>query len=327
VGVSDVLGFVRFMVTHGLSLSTVLAIVRQLMLEVTGHYGWRRAALLDRIQWDVFRYYYWRLRPQFATFFVNSTAHFQHKFWRNMDPDAFTIKPAADEQAELQNAVRFGYEQMDALIGRFLKLAGDETVLVFSTALSQQACLIYEDAGGRTFYRAHSIEQVLQFGGLRDRYTYTPAMSDEFHLDFEDGATASRAAGPLSSLSVDGKPALSVTQQGARLVCGCAIITQVPPDAMLESATGSRVRFLDVFYQAGGLKSGMHHPDGMLWIRLADRSHSVAQERVPLTAVAPTILRLLGMAPADSMKAAALLSPRHEQVEPFVAAAQMGRAW
>ena len=102
------------MVTHGLSLSTVLAIAKQLMLEVTGRYGWKRVAILDRIQWDVFRHYYGRVQPHFATFFLNSTAHLQHKFWRNMDPDAFTIKPSAREQAELQNAVRFGYEQMDS---------------------------------------------------------------------------------------------------------------------------------------------------------------------------------------------------------------------
>jgi hypothetical protein len=321
----EILAFVRFMVTHGLSLSTVLAIARQLASELTGRYGWRRVAILDRIQWDVFRHYYKRIKPHFATFFLNSTAHLQHKFWRNMDPEPFTIKPNAREQAELQHAVVFGYEQMDALLGRFMRLAGKDTTLIFSTAISQQPCLIYEDSGGKTFYKSHDIDKVLRFAGLKEPYTYSAAMSDEFHLAFEDAATAARAALPLTSLSVEGQPALRVSHQGKRLVCG-AITSQMPENASLESATGARVPFFDMFYQAGGLKSGMHHPDGMLWIRLPDRSHAVARERVPLTAVAPTILRLLDVTPPASMQTDDLLGLGPSREAEFVAAAAERRA-
>lgn len=52
---AESLAFLRFMGTHGLSLSTVLAIARQLAAEVTGRYRWKRVAILDRIQWDAFR--------------------------------------------------------------------------------------------------------------------------------------------------------------------------------------------------------------------------------------------------------------------------------
>ena len=34
-----------------------------------------------------------------------------------------------------------------------MDLAGDDTTLVFLTALSQQPCLKYEDIGGKTMYR------------------------------------------------------------------------------------------------------------------------------------------------------------------------------
>jgi predicted AlkP superfamily phosphohydrolase/phosphomutase len=64
-----------------------------------------------------------------------------------------------------------------------------------------------------------------------------------------------------------------------------------------------------MFYQGGGIKSGMHHPDGMLWIRLPDRSHSVAREKVLLSAVAPTILGLLGVTPPESMQTSQGLCP------------------
>jgi hypothetical protein len=316
--------FLRFMVTHGLSLSTVMAIGRQLASEVTRRYGWRRVAILDRIQWDVFRYYYRRIRPHFATFFLNSTAHLQHKFWRNMDPEPFKIRPSAGEQAELQDAVLFGYQQMDKLLGRMIGLAGTDATLVLCTALSQQPCLIYEDSGGKTFYRARNVDEVLRWAGIADPYTYSPVMSEEFHLIFEDGAKASRAMQRMCALTVDGEQVFAATQDGARLFCGCRIIRQLPPDAVLDRGTGGTpVKFFDMFHQGGGIKSGMHHPDGMLWIRLPDRSHAVNRAKVALSTVAPTLLRLMHVEPPDAMQAGALIGPRYERFDDTLAVADL----
>ena len=54
------------------------------------------------------------------------------------------------------------------------------------------------------------------------------------------------------------------------------------------------------------MKSGMHHPDGALWIRGTDRRrhHRVYKERVALRALAPTLLRMFGVAPPPYMPAA-----------------------
>ena len=74
---------------------------------------WRRATLLDRLQWDVFRARYRRTQPHLATMFLNSTAHFQHMYWRNMAPEQFKIRPDKSEQAEYDSAILYGYRQMD----------------------------------------------------------------------------------------------------------------------------------------------------------------------------------------------------------------------
>ncbi len=76
---------------------------------------------------------------------------------------------------------------------------------------------------------------------------------------------------------------------------------------MMVLPGGRSVRFNDVFYVVkDSLKSGMHHPDGMLWIRMPDREHSASSEKVPLTAVAPTIMNILGLEAAPFMHAAPL---------------------
>ena len=87
--------FLTFMLSHGLSFGTITAILRQLAAErVDGSVRWKRAVLLDKLQFDVFRWYYRKLRPAFATFFSNSTAHFQHYHWREMEPDLFKLQPS-----------------------------------------------------------------------------------------------------------------------------------------------------------------------------------------------------------------------------------------
>lgn len=48
------LRFLSFMVKHGMSLETVKSIARQLMSERSGTNRWKRATLLDDLQWDVF---------------------------------------------------------------------------------------------------------------------------------------------------------------------------------------------------------------------------------------------------------------------------------
>ena len=112
---TDYLKFLAFMVRHGLSPSTVAAIVEQLASERTGRYRWRRAAIMDRLQFDLFRAIYRRDRPHFSTFFLkqhsSSAAHVlaQHGA-RGVHPEA-----AADEQRELAHAIRFGCESMDRL--------------------------------------------------------------------------------------------------------------------------------------------------------------------------------------------------------------------
>ena len=298
--------FVAFMVRHGLSARTVTSIARQLMRERLAGKRWKRAVLLDQLQWDVFRYYYRKLRPAFATFFLNSTAHLQHKYWRHMEPEHFTIVPSPAEQAEYESAILFGYQQMDKLLGEFMALAGRSTTLILCTALSQQPCLTYEDQGGKTFYRPRDFTDVLNLAGVRAACRVAPVMSEQFQLLFENEQDAQQAESQLEALRVDDTPAMLVSRDGTALFSGCKIFRSLPSDAVLRAGSGRAAPFFDVFYQSDGLKSGMHHPDGFLWIRKPQHEHRVSSEKVPLRSVAPTVLEMFGVAPPTYMTAPSL---------------------
>jgi len=320
LSMSDYARFLRFMITHGLSRATVRAIVQQLLTERWRDTQWKRASIMDRLQWDVFRSYYAKERPQLATFFLNSTAHFQHAYWRNMDPAPFTVKPSAGEQAAHANSVFYGYQQMDRIVGECLELAGPETTIVMCSALGQQPCLTYESTGGKTFYKPRDPDRLFALAGLPRPYRYAPLMSEEFHLYHKDEADAREAVTRLSALHLDGRPALHARYSGAEVFAGCAIFESVDDEAILSIRETNRPeRFFDLFYGVDTMKSGMHHPDGLLWIRTPAREHQAWPDRVSLRSVAPTILGLLGLRRPVSMRGEPLMTqcqPRQVAASP-----------
>lgn len=299
---SDYLRFVAFMASHGLSLQTASAIVKQLGEErITRKGKWRRATILDRLQFDVFRWYYQKERPDFSTFFVNSTAHLQHMHWRNMDPEPFKLKPTSDEQREYQHAIRYGYEMMDQLVGQVLDLAEPGVTVILMSALSQQPCLRYEDSGGKTFYRPREFERVLEYAGVPQPFQVAPVMSEQFHLHFDSETAARDAATRLRGLNVDGQAAMQVKDEGSSVFAGCSVFRQLHRDALLNRLDGEPLPFFRLFYQVEGLKSGMHHPDGILWIRHPTQPHREHATKVPLRDIAPTLLQTFGVAPPAYM--------------------------
>jgi hypothetical protein len=300
--------FLMFMIRNGLSPASVTAIVRQLAAERRSDAHWRRAVILDKLQFDLFRSHWKRANPDFATFFLNSTAHFQHLYWRNMEPEHFKVKPGPDEQEVYEDAILYGYEEMDELCGKLLRLAGDDTAIAFVTALSQQPCLTYEESGGKTIYRPTEFDRLLKAVGIDQPAEAAPVMAEEFHLDFGDEDVASKAETKLNALRYADQQALGVKRNGSDLMCGCRVWEQLDPDAALRiEGQDATIPFFDLFYQIDLIKSGMHHPDGMFWLRTPARAQPEHPGKVPLTAIAPTVLDLLGAERPDYMSGVSLV--------------------
>jgi hypothetical protein len=297
--------FLRYMLGHGLSASTILSVSRQLLSERLANTKWKRARVLDLFQWDLFRHFYKQLRPDFATFFLNSTAHFQHCYWRNMEPEKFQSRPSETEQKAYSKAILYGYKHMDGLIGRFMRLAGKDTTLIFCTALSQQPYLDHETAGGRHFYRLADKACLVKQLGLPETVVYEPVMAEQFYLRFPSEKELDQAEAKLVSYHVkhpgvfpdERTRAFFLTRKEGALMVQCRCTTHVPPEARITAPDNPDVSipFYDVFYQVDTIKSGRHHPAGMLWIRHPDRRHQVRPNKVSIRSIAPTILQLFSL--------------------------------
>ena len=298
------------MLRSGLSSSTVAFGARQLLHERLAGVRWRRPALMDRLQLDLFCHYYRRLRPDFSTFFSNSTAHYQHVYWRFMDPEPFSIKPSAQEVRELGDAILWGYVEMDRMLARIAALASPDTTLVFATGLSQQACPVYEAGGGKSFYRAVDLPKLLEFAGLDPRSCSGGAGDVRGILPaFHERREAAQACERLLALHVADRRAFKARQEGNAVFAGCTLFSLIPQEAQLE-AGGRSAPFFELMYGVDVLKSGMHHPAGALWIRQPGGRHQRHDEPVALEHVAPTLLSLLGLPVPAGLPSRSRVAPR-----------------
>lgn len=290
--------FVTFLLKNGLKPATLLRLVRQLIDERRSpDVRWRRATMLDHVQYDVFRALNAKFDVDFATYFSNSVAHFQHYFWRNMDPKRFDHPPSANDSATLAAAIELGYRTADTLLGRFMHDYPDAT-LVFCTALSQQPWT----ETTKCAYRPADFAKLLHFAGVGDAPRVIPVMAEEFELVSASESDAAALEEKLAALTFRSQRLLKAQRHGVSVFTGCAFHNPLEGANLDEIVNGpiGRARFRDLFYQISTMRSGRHHRDGILWVR--DGSHRVVFERLPITEIAPMILKRFGVNVSASMR-------------------------
>lgn len=260
------LGFISFMITHGLSLVTCKKIFKAIYRQITkSDLTWRKATVLDWLQFDVFSHVYKKEKPDFSTFFSNSTAHFQHKFWRYMEPENFTLKPTQLEQQKYKDAILYAYQNHDELIGRVFALAEKDTKIILSSALSQQPYTLKDSEGGKRYYRPIDIHQIPARFELLNVDKINPVMSHQFHIVCKDEESATHNFNLLSEYNCQSDQLFSLRLEGENIFGGCRVSTEIPKGSHYSLGEKTFL-FDDVFYLADNLKSGMHHPHGVLWV-------------------------------------------------------------
>lgn len=291
--------FGLFVLRNGLSLTTLWKTAQQLVGERLsgGTTKWKRAMILDRLMWDLFRSQWQKSKPNYATIFLNSTAHLQHYYWRAMEPDAFQLKPSAQEVEVYGDAIFEGYRAMDELVQEALALVeGSNTTLVLLTALSQQPLTAHETTGGKQVFHARDPLALLRFSGATDEARYSPVMAEEYRLYFESEAAAERALAALESLRMGDVPVMRARRDGSELYVACGIYRKPASSAQVTAGvTGKTAGFHELFFAPESIKSGGHHRDGLFWVRTVERAHSVSAQKVPLSNVAPLLARLAGL--------------------------------
>ncbi|MEZ5937225.1 MAG: alkaline phosphatase family protein [Hyphomonadaceae bacterium] len=286
--------FVRFMLSRGLSLSTIMKAVRQLAEEKTAgrDLKWRRAMILDLLLFDVFEHEYHKRRPDFATVFANSTAYLQHRYWRHMEPEAYQVKPSAAEMEAYGDAVEDSYRHMDALVGRAMKLVGPGGRIIFATALSQEANLRYEHIGGKFVYRPIDFQELAAFMDAPEGVTYEPVMTHQTWATCKSEEDAIAFEKALDGLQSNGQTVMEWRRAGNRVMFWCRFISRVDADMTVRGPNGMK-DFNTLFNSLGQVNNSQHHRDGCFWVQRLDGKGVVHPEKLPLENATALILETL----------------------------------
>jgi hypothetical protein len=173
----------------GLRPTTALEIVSFLVRSrLRPHRKWEKVSLQPLVNLDFFEALYQKHRPEFSTFHTNHVAHYQHRYWRAMDPTPFLVKPSAEEVRRFGPSVEFGYRVADRVLRRLWKLADDNTVVILASGLGQQPYVVEEFAEGRAIVRIRDINQIVSLLGLAGVCTPFSTMAPQWNVRVADPA-------------------------------------------------------------------------------------------------------------------------------------------
>jgi hypothetical protein len=177
-----------------------------------------------------------------------------------------------------------------------LEMAGDDATIILATALGQQPLTKYDDAGGKQIYKPRDATVLLRFAGYAGEFRYSPVMAEQFHLFFNTQEDAIDALAKLQALRIKDQPVMEARRDGTQIFAGCGIIHRNVGEAEITTPYANRPASFDkLFYSVEGLKSGMHHPDGILWIAQPGVAPKTVARKVSLREIAPTIVALCGI--------------------------------
>lgn len=297
----------------GLSPASLAGVARQLIRErLNPGSRWKRVVLQPRINYDFFAHAYRKTRPRFATWHTNHAAHYMHHYWRAWDDSRFSVSSSSEERSQFGEAVPLGYRVCDDLIGRFLKLADRDTVLVVASSMGQQPFVTEKYPEGKVVVRIRDIDRFLDILGAEGITETVPTMVPQWNLRVPDvhqrAELVRRIEGVLRGTEGPSERAVVLEQSGP--------IVTITPLGLSGSTKGMRYFFtrspgaLAVGYaleevfatDTPTVKQGMHHPAGMLALVGTGVQRGL---EIPVSTnldIAPTLLTLMGIPVPALMK-------------------------
>lgn len=299
----------------GLKPATCARIARQLVEErFNKHIGWKRVSLQPLINYDFFAETYRRFQPEFATWHTNHAAHYMHHYWRAYDDSEFLVRSSPEEKARYGGAVEYGYEVCDELLGRFMKLVGDDTVLVLASSMGQQPYVSERFPKGRIVVRFKNLQRILEIFGAQGVAEVVPTMVPQFNVKIPDPVERARVRKLFETARRAGHEAgaaISVEETDQILtVTPAGLAESGQPRYYFDGAPNADANGYDVnelfAMDTPTPKQGYHHPTGLLVLWGQGIRQGLEIKESSNLDVAPTLLSLLDIPVPSVMTGRAL---------------------
>lgn len=294
----------------GLGPSTMVEIAKQLAAERSNpDIRWKRVALQPAVNFEFFRRLYQKYQPHYASFHTNHVAHYQHTYWKAMEPDKFRpIETSEKEREVFGRAIEYGYITADRLLAKVLTLLDRDTVLCVASSMGQKP-YISRLEGGKQIQQWRSLPKLIDILGVKDRARTVSTMSDEFNIYADTVELRDKIYESLKAAYIDTpeRPVfhLQVIENAIRVNIYIYGVNEVKAKSKIyfPLAPGApKFTFEDLIYNTGHLKSGCHDPRGIAIFYGAGIKAGVEMQQYNNLDFAPTFLEILGLPRQEGMK-------------------------
>ncbi|MBK8253187.1 MAG: alkaline phosphatase family protein [Polyangiaceae bacterium] len=299
----------------GLTPETCVRIAAQLATErVKPYMHWKRVALQPYVNFDFFSKLYGMFKPDFATWHSNHAAHYQHHYWRAWDDTGFAVPSTPEEKKKFGGAMPHGYQVIDDLLNRFLRIIDDDTVLVVTSALGQKPYTHDLYPEGKVCVKFKNVRQILEIVGATGVGDVVPVMDPQWNVRISDATERSRVRDALLAVRRDNAPTpdgITVDEVGEILTITPRGLAKMDGQAKyhfpLRHGSTKSFTFDELFRGYGDTpKEGMHDPTGMMLMYGPGIERGLFIEHTTDLDVAPTLLALMGIGAPENMQGRAL---------------------
>lgn len=264
--------------------------------------AWEKVSLQPILNLDFFEKLYRQHRPDIATFHTNHVAHYQHRYWRSMDPKPFLAAPSEEERRRFSGAIEYGYRVADEVLRRVWSLADENTVVILASGLGQKPYVSDDFKEGRTIVRVRDVNQIVELCGVTGHCTPVMMMAPQWNLEIKDGEKRAKAERVLKTAWYR----TPETRLFAYELVGDTInfnffqknLNPLDLDATcgFPESGGKTFKLRELAATADATpKEGVHDPAGVLIMRGAGIRKGVRINACSNLDLAPTILNLLGL--------------------------------
>lgn len=294
----------------GLSVSSVAQVLRYFANRyIRPQRGWEKVSLQPVINFDFFNHLYSKHKPDFATFHSNHVAHYQHRYWRAMDPSPFPKPPSEDEKSRFGECIEYGYRVADQLLADMWKLADDDTVVMVASGLGQKPQVSETFTDGKPIVRIRDIDDFLTLCGMNGKCEPLSMMAPQWILKFDNPEEQKKMERILDTAWY--------REEGTKLfsygVVGDCInfnffqnnLTPLELSATccLPEVNGQKTQLQELCrVEDPTPKTGMHEQEGLLIIRGAGVKKGQQIGACNNLDFVPTILALLGVSQPENLK-------------------------
>lgn len=292
------------LIRSGVKLSTFGATALHLISErINPLYKSRRATMQPELAMDVLINCLKYSQPTYVSFFTNHVAGIMHRYWKYSFPEDFNYTIQSDTDKFHSKSIIKAMKQVDQHLGRLKPILERHGYsLVICSSMGQQAI----DRGEYTpELRISNFDKMLSNLSQPYKLKKNLAMHPDLAFEFESKSDLDNFRKEVASITdLDGKILFKETYKPIGLTLNLNMqksSTVASEKALLHNGVKTKVETLGLEVFTRDIGTGYHQPNGILALPGDGKLHQ-SRSTIDSTNYLPTILKLLGVSPAQYME-------------------------